>query len=58
VRFKEEIMSALFRESSPSGKDAGPAAFSFVQIGQHLVNTMQKITHIFLHFPALTQNSG
>jgi hypothetical protein len=40
------------------GKKAGPAAFFVGQLGQHLVNTMQKITPIFLHFPALAQNGS
>jgi hypothetical protein len=39
------------------GKKAGPVAFFVGQLGQHLVNTMQKKTPIFLRFPALAQNS-
>jgi hypothetical protein len=35
-----------------------PVAFSVGQLGQHLVNTMQKITPIFLHLPVLAQDSG
>jgi hypothetical protein len=39
-------------------KIVGSAAFFVGQLGQHLVNNMQKITPIFLHFPALAQNSN
>ena len=36
------------------GGNAGQRHFP----GQHLVNTMQKITPIFLHFPALAHNGS